>query len=318
MLRKVVFIFHSTPLEELENMQEEIRYLNDNHLEAEIISCQRIQDIYALMAGQTPGAGPKKPLPEQFKEDLFLCDDPSDLSFLQNEGLYTCGMIKDAASGSSFKNSRYIFSDVDDLDADSLIKAWQREAGIPWTILETDRLIIRETTPEDLDSLYYIYSDPSMTRYMEGLFPNREDELRYLNDYIEKVYHFMGFGVWSLIEKSTGELIGRAGFSSRNGFDKPELGFFIGVDWQRKGYATESCSAILDYGRKVLGFDKVQALVKEGNDVSVHLLEKLGFKMQGVVSIEEDIYGGSYKNQDQVSIVPEKKGNYLLLDKNLL
>ena len=77
-----------------------------------------------------------------------------------------------------------------------------------------------------------------------------------------------------------------AGFSYREGFEEPEIGFMIGVPWQRRGYAEEVCRAILDYGRDVLGFGTVQAFVRTGNEASMKLCEKLGLYNAGIVNIE--------------------------------
>lgn len=57
--------------------------------------------------------------------------------------------------------------------------------GIPWEILTTERCLIRETGAEDLDALYEIYADTSVTKYTEGLYPERAKEEAYLKDYTE-------------------------------------------------------------------------------------------------------------------------------------
>ena len=149
--------------------------------------------------------------------------------------------------------------------------------GLPWNILETPRCLIRETTTADVEDFYRIYSHPAITKYMEGLYPEVEQEKQYVREYIEKVYTFYGFGVWTVVEKESGAVIGRAGLSYREGFEDPELGFIIGVPWQRRGYAWEVCRAILGYAAAVLEFTKVQALVETENTASLKLCEKLGF-----------------------------------------
>ena len=194
---------------------------------------------------------------------------------------------------------------------DSFIKAYQRYAGEPWEVIRTKRLIIRETTIDDVDEFYRLYKDPEMTRYMEGLFDNPEDEKRYQKDYIEKVYGLMGFGVWTLVRADDNTVIGRAGYSVRNGFDEIELGFLIGKEYQQQGYAYEACRAILDYGRDVLLLENVQALVKKENTVSIHLCERLGFTKEGEVKVEENIYGHEYSGTDRISISNAKYGTYL-------
>ena len=109
-----------------------------------------------------------------------------------------------------------------------------------------------------------------------------------MKDYTENMYYFYNYGVWTICDKITGQVIGRAGFSNREGYEDPELGFVIGVPWQRQGYATEVCKALLEYGKEELGFEQVQMLVMPENEVSLRLAGNLGFHRQDQV-----IWGGS-------------------------
>lgn len=148
----------------------------------------------------------------------------------------------------------------------------------PWEILQTDRCLVRETTEEDTDALYEMYKAPSITLYTEGLYEDKEQERIYIREYIKNVYEFYGFGIWTVILKETGELIGRAGLTYREGFDMPELGYVIAVGYQRQGIATEVCSAILKYGFDVLGFREIRALFDPENTASEKLCQKIGLK----------------------------------------
>ena len=144
------------------------------------------------------------------------------------------------------------------------------------------RMLVRESTPGDVEEFYRIYSSPSITYYMEDLFPDREQEMEYMKAYIEQVYGFYGFGLWTVIKKDTGQIIGRAGLNVREGYEIPELGFIIDVEHQRQGYGYEVCCNILDYTREKLEFDQVQAFVDKENQASIRLLEKLGFSCKGI------------------------------------
>lgn len=141
-----------------------------------------------------------------------------------------------------------------------------------------------------MDSFYQIYAEPQITKYMEDLFADREDEIAYVRDYRENVYGFYGYGMWTVLLKD-GTVIGRAGISWREGSDLPELGFVIGVPWQRQGYAYEVCRAILDHAYEELGLTQVQALVMKENGESAALCEKLGFTESGErVELDEEMY----------------------------
>lgn len=184
----------------------------------------------------------------------------------------------------------YLMEDPGEIEIEYLERIYRRAAGIPWDILETERCYLRESAVEDVDSFYRIYEPESITRYMEGLFTDRELEEEYLRTYLMKCYRYFEFGVWTVIEKSSGEIIGRAGLSVRDGYDLPELGFVIGEPWQGRGIAYEICLAILQYGREEFDFHSFQALVQPGNQASIALCRKLGFAEQGRVTEQQQEY----------------------------
>ncbi|MBR4670028.1 MAG: GNAT family N-acetyltransferase [Butyrivibrio sp.] len=227
-------------------------------------------------------------------DSLFLTDSGLAAKLLTETGAYVVGISHKLNGSEDFAGLKYVFTDIQDVDIDSYIKAYQRYAHLPWEVIKTPRLLIRETTLDDVDKFYELYKDPEMTKYMEGLFENPEDEKRYQKDYIEKVYGLMGFGIWTVVKRDDNTVIGRAGYSVRNGFDDIELGFLIGKDYQGQGYAYEACDAILQYGKEILLFEKVQTLVKEENTVSINLCKKLGFTELDTVEVEENIYGEEY------------------------
>ncbi len=208
---------------------------------------------------------------------LYVTDDMETASRLKEQGQPVLIYLHPGNEEQDFSGFLFAVEDPQDLEPEYLERVYRRLRAMPWNIVRTARCLIRETTPEDVDAFYCIYRDPSITAHMEDLYPDVEQERQYIRDYIEKVYTFFGFGVWTVAEQESGAIIGRAGFSYREGFDEPELGFIIGVPWQRRGYGEEVCRAILAYGWSALEFRQVQALVEKGNIPSINLCEKLGF-----------------------------------------
>lgn len=206
---------------------------------------------------------------------LILTDSPELARICRERDMAVVAVI--SGEGKDFSEIPYAVTDIEDLDETYLERIWQRYRGIPWKICETERCIVRETVPEDVESFYDIYRDKEITRYMENLFEDREKERQYIRDYIEKVYGFYGFGMWTVCLKETGEVIGRAGLSMREEFEEAELGYVIGKKWQRQGLAEEACREILAYGREELGFERVRALMHPENTASERLCRKLGF-----------------------------------------
>lgn len=222
---------------------------------------------------------------------LYVTDSRRKAEELRNSGEAVAIYFHEGNKDEDFSGFTYGVEEPEQLEKEYVERVYRRLRGLPWNILETERCLIRETTPEDVEDFFRIYSDPAITRYMDGLYPDREEEKEYVREYIEKVYKFYEFGVWTVVEKSSGSVIGRAGFSYREGYDDPEIGFIIGVPWQRKGYAEEVCRGILEYGVNRLGFQEVNAMVETGNEASLMLCDKLGFRaVQELYLGEKDFF----------------------------
>lgn len=215
---------------------------------------------------------------------LWLTDNPVLARHLAEKSYPVLAFLHKDNDGLDFGEVRYACEKPEEVEGIYLEGVYRRCMHLPLDILSTERLFLRETTEADVDAFYRIYDDPSVTQYMEGLYPDKQEERAYIREYIEKIYNFYDFGVWTVGKRDTGEVIGRAGFAYREGFDEPELGFVIGVPWQRQGYAYEICSAILKYGWEQLMFTGVRALVQPDNAASLRLCEKLGMHYERTVT----------------------------------
>ena len=220
---------------------------------------------------------------------LYITDSESVYHTLRQLGYYVLPYRYDGNSEVSFTGALYVIEQIEEIGYETVDMAYRRLADLPWEILTTKRCIVRETIIEDVDSFYRIYAEPEITKYMENLYDDRDEEIAYIRDYREIVYGFYGYGMWTILTKE-GTVIGRAGINWREGFDVPELGFMIGVTWQRQGYAYEVCSAILDYACNELGFTQIQALVMKGNNKSERLCKKLGFQYVQEIILDSEIY----------------------------
>ena len=185
----------------------------------------------------------------------------------------------------NFSDFSYAVENIEETDAAYFENVYRRYMDIPWDILETKRCFLRETTIEDLPAFYEIYKEPTMTEFMEDLYEEAEEKA-YIEDYKKCQYGFYGYGVWTVIEKSSGNIIGRAGLSHRSGYEEAEIGFLIGVPWQRKGFATEVCEGILKYAKEELFMDVVQSFVMPENQASIGVCLKLGMKEYDTVTEE--------------------------------
>ena len=167
------------------------------------------------------------------------------------------------------------------VDRDSIVKIWQRQRHLPWTILETQRCVVREFVPGDLDAIYELYDEEAL-RYLEGPSEDRERERKILTAYIDRVYRLCGYGHWAVLLRGSGALIGRIGFSfpkspAPGPVPDAAFGYLLHRDWRGQGIAREVCGALLDYGFGQLGFETIGADAETSNEISVKILRSFGF-----------------------------------------
>ncbi len=176
----------------------------------------------------------------------------------------------------------YITDSITEYDEQYLNTVFCRQRGIPVTILETKRTIVREITVDDLMSLYELYDDDMVRKYVEPLYPYEEEKL-FTEKYIQNMYGLYGYGMWVVINKETGGLIGRAGLEIRNmdGTDKNEIGYIIKREYRNKGYAYEVCKAIMQYAFETEEMEDLLLVTRLENLPSCNLAEKLGFNRIG-------------------------------------
>lgn len=212
--------------------------------------------------------------------DFCITDIPKLCRLAATEQIPSLLFLHEGNQNAPMQQIPYAVMDFEGIDYAYLCDIYKRFFHIPWTILETERCVLREMTPEDLDALYEVYADPEISRYTEALYEDREQELAYMKDYIEHVYRFCGLGIWVIVEKQINRLIGRAGLAFRDGYDTPEIGFIIGKEYQRKGYAYEVCRAILKYCQS-LDMKTIRVIYQKENRASEELCKKLGFVITG-------------------------------------
>ena len=156
-------------------------------------------------------------------------------------------------------------------------------------ILETERTILREVAEDDAEFVLDLLNQPSFIKYIGDRNVRTVEQAR---DYIEsrftESYRKFGFGMWVVELKESGELIGLCGFVRRDSLPDADVGFAFLPQYERKGYAFESASAAMLYGRNVLSLDRVLAITSQDNDASGKLLGKLDFKFERLIKLPHD------------------------------
>ena len=154
-------------------------------------------------------------------------------------------------------------------------------------VIETERLLLREMSENDFDALYKVLADADIMQH----YPYTFDESRvrgWINRNIER-YQIFGFGLWAVCLKETGEMIGDCGLTIQpiNGLVRPEIGYHIRGDQQRKGYAKEAAIAVRDWAFRNTPFNVIYSYMKHTNEPSMKTAVSYGCKQ--VDEFEDEI-----------------------------
>jgi RimJ/RimL family protein N-acetyltransferase len=147
-------------------------------------------------------------------------------------------------------------------------------------MLETERLIIRQFTPEDLPALIKSRTDPRVSKYLGGEQMQNPEALKTRLDFYIGCYETHGFGTCAMIWKESGELIGASGLQPLENSEHIEVGYSLSYDFWGKGLATECAKAWLEFGFNNAGLDRIVAVAQPENKASRHVMEKLGMKFE--------------------------------------
>jgi RimJ/RimL family protein N-acetyltransferase len=148
--------------------------------------------------------------------------------------------------------------------------------------LETERLVLRRFTEEDVDNLVELDGDPEVMHFINGgrPTPRREIESDVLPAFLGYYERFAGYGFWAAVEKATGRFVGwfhfRPAQAARPG--EVELGYRLHKSAWGQGYATEGSRALIDKGFAELGVQRVVAFTMVVNVASRRVMEKAGLR----------------------------------------
>jgi RimJ/RimL family protein N-acetyltransferase len=155
--------------------------------------------------------------------------------------------------------------------------------------LETERLILRPMLQTDLDALLLIFTDPKVMAAFNHPPFTREQMQRWLQRNLDHQDQF-GYGLFSVLLKESGELIGDCGLEQMEDQNAAELGYDFRSDFWNRGYATEAARAVREYAFHVLKLPRLISLIRLGNLPSKWVAEKVG------MTLAEEItrYGNQY------------------------
>ena len=153
---------------------------------------------------------------------------------------------------------------------------------------KTERLILRPMTVNDAGFILELLNEPSFIKNIGDRKVRTLDGARaYITDGPVASYAKNGFGLYLVELKETHESMGMCGLIRRNTLKDVDIGYaFLPRYWSR-GYAFEAAMAMKRYAQDI-GLKRLVAVVDPENTPSIHLLEKLGMKYEGMVRLSED------------------------------
>ena len=144
--------------------------------------------------------------------------------------------------------------------------------------IETARLYLRQFTPDDLDDLYRIYSDPEIMKYITGVRSREATEIAIHT--MLKRWEENNFGMWAVVHKIDRKMIGRCGLGFLDRTSEVELGYVLDKVYWNQGLATEASFASLNYGFEILQLDRIVAIARPENIASQRVIQKVGMKYE--------------------------------------
>jgi len=143
--------------------------------------------------------------------------------------------------------------------------------------IETERLLLRSFSPEDVDAMLGVYGDPEVMRFIPSGVRDAAATARMLESYA-RVQATSGYAFWAIVLKSSGRLIGDAGFNVFAQTGEPELGYSLARAAWGHGYASEAARACLDAAFAHLDCGRVVALVDVDNAASQRVAARIGME----------------------------------------
>ncbi|WP_449536417.1 GNAT family N-acetyltransferase [Ferdinandcohnia sp. Marseille-Q9671] len=151
-------------------------------------------------------------------------------------------------------------------------------------VIETDRLILRQITKDDAESILVYLSNKDVMKHY-GLEPFTSidealDEVSWYQSIFEKKTGIR----WGITLKEEGTVIGSCGFLNiAQQHSRSEVGFELSKEYWGKGIASEALEAVITYGFEQLNLQRIQALIEPPNTSSQRLVESKGFIKEGLL-----------------------------------
>jgi ribosomal-protein-alanine N-acetyltransferase len=148
-------------------------------------------------------------------------------------------------------------------------------------MLESERLMFRHVTRDDLPWLVEMRSIESVYRYLGGAELQSAEAVTKRMDFYLACHEKFGFGMCITSLKETGEQIGTSGLQPLGDSGEIEVGYTLFEEYWRKGFGYEAALRWLDFGFREKDLERIVAVAHPDNTGSWRIMEKCGMKYEG-------------------------------------
>lgn len=176
-----------------------------------------------------------------------------------------------------------------------------------FTGIETDRLLLRKVNEADANDILILASNHQVTKHTAALelIKTKEDALQLIH-IMQKRYEENLPARWAIVYKPENKVIGICGFVGYSpSFCRAEIGYALSYDYWGKGIATEATKAVIELGFTQMKLNRIEATVDPDNIGSIHVIEKIGMKYEGM--LRQHIWSkGSFKDRKMYALLKDE------------
>jgi ribosomal-protein-alanine N-acetyltransferase len=155
--------------------------------------------------------------------------------------------------------------------------------------LDTKRLVLRRLLGTDANALFRILADDEVTRYYDDASLTDVSQAGEQIEAWKNGYLHRRCIRWGITLKDEGALIGTCGYYGIHPWHmRASIGYELGSPFWRQGIMSEALNAIINLGFTDMNLNRIDALVMPENTPSIQLLEKIGFKNEGLLRAYEN------------------------------
>ncbi|GGF04428.1 GNAT family N-acetyltransferase [Flavobacterium limi] len=164
----------------------------------------------------------------------------------------------------------------------------------PFPVIETERLILRRITDDDINEVFELRSNPETMKYIpRPLVKTTDDALAHIAMIEEKIGTNTGIN-WGITLKENSKVIGIIGYYRMQPENyRAEIGYMLLPEFHGKGIITEALIRLISYGFNDMGLHSIEAVIDPENTASEKVLEKCGFIKEAHLK-EAEFYNGKF------------------------